>query len=74
MQVRPLFTLRYVGQLMEAAGLQNLARKRFDSFDRCHERIANVGDGLCLQNIVNASSILVPFSIGVEANLVEAPD
>lgn len=39
-----------------------------------NEQIANVGIGLGLQNLNNTSSILVLFSNGAEANLVEAKD
>ncbi len=38
-----------------------------------NEQVANVGIGLRLQNVNNMSSILILFSIGAEANLVEAP-
>lgn len=43
-------------------------------FCALNERVANVGVGYGLQNHINASSILVPFSFGAEANLVEALD
>ena len=72
MQVRPLFTLQNACQAKvakEPPKLYEIVR-----FYWCvqNEQIANVGIGLGLQNLNNTSSIIVLFSNGIEANLVEA--